>query len=171
MFTVRINSGSNGSDMINIICGAINSGKTARIESIYAEEKKGDGFITRKIFSDSQFRGYEIMRLSSGESRIQSLKTELFPADEVPVCTRGPYSFFKSGFDFADGIIDDIILKETSPVFIDEIGPIELQGKGHSDRFKKILQTDVTVYFTVRDWCLEQVLLSFSIEKYNLIRI
>jgi len=157
--------------MINIICGAINSGKTSGIESIYAEEKNGDGFITRKVFRDSLFRGYEIMRLSSGESKIQSLKTGLFPPNEVPACTRGPYSFFKAGFDFADAVIDDIILKGVNPVFIDEIGPIELQGKGHCDCFKKILQTDRTVYFTVRDWCFEQVILSFSIEKYNLIKI
>lgn len=170
MFTGRINFRGTVPDMINIVCGEINSGKTAKIESIYAKEKNGDGFITRKIFRDSLFIGYEIVRLSSGESKIQSLKNELFPPGELPACARGPYTFFKEGFSFADAIVDDIIRKGISPVFIDEIGPIELQGKGHCSCFKKVLQTDCVIYFAVRDWCLEQAVRSFSIKEYNLIR-
>ncbi|HPS59393.1 MAG TPA: nucleoside-triphosphatase [Spirochaetota bacterium] len=157
--------------MINIICGKKDTGKTAKIKSIYMEERNGDGFITQKIFTGSTFCGYEIIRLSTGESVRQSLKSGLFPCHETPLYTRGPFSFFRDGFSFADRIIDDIILKEISPVFIDEIGPIELQGKGHHDCFEKLIKTDRTIYFTVRDWCLDQVISSFSLEKYNLIRL
>ena len=65
--------------MIYIICGEYNQGKTAKIKSIYLEQKEGDGFITQKIFRNSIFCGYEIVRLSTGETVTQSLKTELFP--------------------------------------------------------------------------------------------
>lgn len=102
---------------------------------------------------------------------VQSLKSELFPQNETPVCTRGPYSFFREGFSFADDIIDEIIIKGISPVFIDEIGPIELQGGGHHDRFKKLIGTDRTIYFTVRDWCLEKVISFYSIKNYSMINV
>ena len=157
--------------MINIICGKKNRGKTAKIESIYAEEKQGDGFITRKIFRGPTFCGYKITRLSTGESMAQSLKSELFPSGEVPLYTRGPFAFFREGFAFADQIINEIILNRTSPVFIDEIGPLELQGKGHHECFKKIIQTERTIYFTVRDWCLDEVISFYSMRKYSIIRV
>ncbi len=157
--------------MIYIICGENNQGKTSKIKSIYLEKNEGDGFITQKIFRDSFFCGYEILRLSTGESVVQSLKTELFPLHEFPLYTRGAFSFFKEGFDFADYIIADILLKKINPVFIDEIGPLELDGKGIHNSFNKILGTDRTIYLTVRNHCFEKVVSSYSLEKYNLIRI
>lgn len=157
--------------MINIISGENNQGKTARIRSIYASGNTGDGFITRKIFSGPEFCGYEIVRLSTGESRIQSLKSELFPPAELPLYKRGSFAFFKEGFAFADSIIDDILLKGACPVFIDEIGPLELHGKGHHDSLVKVLDSDRELYFTVRNWCLEKVISFYSLENYTLIRI
>ena len=157
--------------MIYIICGEFNSGKTAKIKSIYLKDKRGDGFITEKMYRDSVFYGYETVRLSTGESVIQSLKSEFFPALEIPLYTKGAFSFFSEGFTFADAVIDDVILKETCPVFIDEIGPLELQGKGFNELFKKIITTDRTIYFTVRNYCLEKVISLYSLEKYSLIRI
>ncbi len=157
--------------MIYIICGEYNQGKTAKIKSIYLEQKEGDGFITQKIFRNSIFCGYEIVRLSTGETVTQSLKTELFPLDKKPLFAYGPFSFCHYGFSFADSIIDDIINTETDPVFIDEIGPIELEGNGHHNCFTKILKTDRTIYFTVRKYSLEKVISFFSLKDYVLIKI
>lgn len=157
--------------MITIICGENNRGKTAKIKSIYAEDMKGDGFITEKIFSNSIFCGYKITRLSTGESVTQSFKTEFFPLDENVLYTCGSLTFKQDGFDFAESIIHDIIDKRISPVFIDEIGPLELKGKGIHDSFKKILRTDGAVYFTVRKHCFERAVRTFSVEKYTLINI
>jgi len=156
--------------MIYIISGGNNSGKTAKIKSIYAEEKNGDGFVTEKIIRNSLLCGYEIRRLSTGESVMLSLKTALFPLDDDPLCTSGPFSFYGEGFDFAGSIVDDIIFNKISPVFIDEIGPLELKGKGLCDSFRKILKADMTIYFTVRNHCLEKVISYFSIENYIMIK-
>lgn len=111
------------------------------------------------------------MRLSSGESRVLSLKSGLFPPEEVPRCVRGSFSFFKEGFSFADEIINDIIRKGISPVFIDEIGPLELYGNGHHNSFLNVLKTGSTVYFTVRKFRLEDVISFYSIQNYNIIKI
>ena len=157
--------------MITIICGEINQGKTSKIKSVYLEEKEGDGFLTEKIFIDSVFCGYEIRRLTTGESHIQSLKSGLFPANESPVYTRGAFSFFKDGFSYADYIIDEIIVKGINPVFIDEIGPLELQGKGHCSSFRKILNTDRTIYFSARNFYVEKIISYFSLENYSLIKL
>jgi len=157
--------------MINIICGDFDQGKSAKIRSIYTRDNNGDGFISQKIFMNSIFCGYNITRLSTGESVPLSLKTELYPLDMNPLYTCGSFSFFKDGFSFASSIIDDIILNNTSPVFMDEIGPLELSGKGHYDSLIKILKTDKTIYITVRTRCVKDVISFFSLNKYALIRI
>ncbi len=157
--------------MIHIICGEKNQGKTQRIESLYLEAEEGDGFITKKIFTDSVFCGYKLKRLSTGESFDQSLRTELFPSGVAPLYTCGAFSFFEDGFHFADKVIDDIIYKQISPVYIDEIGPLELEKKGHYSCFKKILNTETDVYCTVRNRCIYDVISFFNIENYSLIRI
>jgi len=157
--------------MINIICGETDQGKTGKIESIYSQKKEGDGFITIKIFRGPLFCGYEIIRLSTGESSIHSVKSELFPHNSEPLYKCGAYSFHSEGFTFADCVIDEIITRKTEPVFIDEIGPLELAGKGHHDCFQKILQNCDTVYFTVRNRSLEDVIKFFSIQNYSIIRV
>lgn len=157
--------------MIHIICGENNQGKTTKIKSIYAEETKGDGFITQKIFRDSIFCGYKITRLSTGESVTLSLKTELFPLVDNSLYTNGSFSFYEGGFDFADSVIDDIISRQISPVFIDEIGPLELKGKGVHDSFKKLLETGTDIFFTVRNHLLERTVSQYGIKNYSLIRL
>jgi nucleoside-triphosphatase THEP1 len=157
--------------MIHIICGEINQGKTARIKSVYEENMKGDGFITEKIITNSIFCGYKISRLTTGDSEILILRTEFFPLDETPFLTKGSFSFYEKGFIFASSIIDDIINNNINPVFIDEIGAIELAGKGLHDSFRKILLADKTVYITVRNCFVKKVISLFSLKKYALIRI
>ena len=157
--------------MVYIICGEINQGKTARIKSVYKEKMQGDGFITEKIFTDSIFCGYKVTRLTTSDSETLLLRTEFFPLDETPFFTNGSFSFYEKGFIFASSIIDDIIINNTGPAFIDEIGAIELAGKGLHDSFRKILQTDKTIYITVRNRFVEKVISHFSLTNYSLIKI
>lgn len=157
--------------MIYIICGEINQGKTAKLKSVYEENLQGDGFVTEKIFADSIFCGYKITRLTSGDSEILSLKSEFSPLNDTTLYTKGSFSFFEKGFIFASSILDDIINNNIAPAFIDEIGTIELSGKGFHDSFNKILLTDKTVYITVRNRFVESVISHFSLKNYTLIKI
>ncbi len=157
--------------MIYIICGELNQGKTTRIKSIFQENREGDGFITEKIFTDSIFCGYKITRLTTGNSEVLILRTEFFPLEDTPFFTKGSFSFYEKGFIFASSIIDDIINDNITPAYIDEIGAIELAGKGLHDSFRKILQTDKTIYFAVRNCFVDKVISHFTLKNYTLIKI
>ncbi len=157
--------------MIYIICGESNQGKTARIKSIYTEHLEGDGFITEKIFRNSIFCGYKITRLSTGESEILSLRTEFFPLNDTPLYRKGSFSFYGKGFIFSNSIIDNIVLGNISPAFIDEIGPLEVQGEGVHDSFKKLLETGTDIFFTVRNHLLKRTVSLFGIKNYSLLRL
>ena len=160
--------------MIYIINGTVDEGKTGKMISIYRQVRRGDGFISQKKFAgknSGDFIGYEIVRLSTGERKELARKTEHLPVrwDEVFRC--GPYHFSKSGVDFAGDIIDDIISQGIAPIFIDEIGPLEIAGKGFAPLLKKALKTGKDIYLTVRNHCVEEVVKTFNIRGHRMIPV
>lgn len=157
--------------MIHIICGENNQGKTQKIKSIYNSKREGDGFIAQKIFRDSMFYGYELIRLSTEESVIQAMVENFFPEKETPIYKQGSFLFFKESFIFSDSIIEEIISNNTNPVFIDEIGPLELRKEGYHKSLKKIFKEDRTIYITVRNKLVFDIIDFYSIKDYSLIKV
>jgi nucleoside-triphosphatase THEP1 len=156
--------------MVYIIQGEINQGKTQEILSIYNRDKQGDGFISKKIFiNQTDFIGYEIVRLSTGEKMPLAYKSQYVPPHWDEIDRHGPFSFSKAGFIFAEHIIDDIIDRHIEPVYIDEIGPLELDGNGFFAVFEKILRTQKDVYITVRNHCVKDVINTFNIRDHKII--
>jgi len=153
--------------MIYIITGGIDEGKTREIEAIYRQMSKGDGWVSRKVFLHEEFVGYEILRLSTNEKLPLAYKKEFVPPGWDEIYTIGPFCFSKRAFEFAGKIIDEIIDKNINPVFIDEIGPLELQGKGFCPMLEKILKTQKDVYIVVRSHCVNDVIKKFSIKNYE----
>jgi nucleoside-triphosphatase THEP1 len=133
--------------------------------------KKGDGWVSGKIFLNEEFIGYEIQRLSTNEKLPLAYKKEYVPSGWDEIYTIGPFYFSKRAFEFAGRIIDEIIEKNINPVFIDEIGPLELQGKGFCPMLEKILKTPKDVYIAVRSYCVEDVVNRFEIKNYEIIKI
>jgi nucleoside-triphosphatase THEP1 len=157
--------------MVFIITGGIDEGKTREIGAIYRQIKKGDGWVSGKIFLNEEFIGYEIQRLSTNEKLPLAYKKEYVPSGWDEICARGPFCFSKRAFEFAGKIIDEIIEKNINPVFIDEIGPLELQGKGFYPLLEKILKTPKDVYIVVRSHCIEDVIKRFNIRGYKILTI
>jgi nucleoside-triphosphatase THEP1 len=148
--------------MVHIITGEINQGKTTRIISIFNENRNGDGFITKKVFGNGGFDGYEIVRLSNGDkmpfiNKILSVPDEAF--------RYGIFSFSQRALNFAEEIIDELLSNNISPVYMDEIGPVELDGKGFCELLRKALHTDIDLYITVRQSCVDAVVKKFNIRK------
>jgi nucleoside-triphosphatase THEP1 len=152
--------------MLYIVAGGINEGKTEKMDALYHEKKQGDGFLSKKIFVDKDFVGYEIVRLSSGEKMPLAYKSDHVPGDWDEMYRFGPFCFLKEAFAFARQIIDEIIEKGIEPVFIDEIGPLELRGEGFCEILNKVLNTGKDVYISIRSHCVEDVIEKFNIQKY-----
>ena len=86
---------------------------------------------------------------------------------ENELVTIGKYKFRKSVFDWAQNILIDCIDKKLDWIIIDEIGPLELEGKGLepgiSNIFKLVDNLNGNILCVVRDSILEEF-----IEHYNL---
>lgn len=142
--------------------------------SIYNQLSRGDGFVSKKIFPGpgyKDFTGYEIVRLTTGEKRALAYMSGSLPAqwDEIYCC--GPYHFSKAAFEFAESIFVDIFARGIEPMFIDEIGPLELTGRGFASILERALKTRRDLYISVRNQCVDEVIKEFNIRDYKLIKV
>lgn len=55
-------------------------------------------------------------------------------------------------------IVQDIVSGNISPIFIDEIGPLELQEKGFYRLLLQVLNRSYTIYISVRETHLEKII-------------
>jgi nucleoside-triphosphatase THEP1 len=98
-------------------------------------------------------------------------KSQHVPSHWEKIDRCGPFVFSKAAFMFAERIIDDIIDRYIDPVYIDEIGPLELDGSGFSTILEKILESQRNVYITVRNHCVKDVINKFNIRDHRIIML
>lgn len=157
--------------MVHIITGSINSGKTAKLLSIYNKLQAGDGFILSKVFVEGNYAGQQIVRLSTGKSMPFSFKRDYIPAYWDEKYCLDVYSFSDKGLKFAFETVKDIVSNNLFPIFIDEIGPLELTEKGFFQLLTQLLNRDCTMYIAVREFLLENVIDKFKIRQYDIISV
>lgn len=156
--------------MVYIVTGGINQGKTTMLLSIYHKIRRGDGLINKKVFMEGTNIGQEIVRLSTGERQYFSFKEGFIPKDWNEECRYGPYSFSEEGFAFARSIVLNTIRDRIEPVFIDELGPLELEGKGFHNIFLMLMKEAKDVYVVIRESCVLMAIKEFSIRNYTILR-
>lgn len=157
--------------MIYVITGAVNQGKTTRLLGIYQNLKIGDGFYNRKIYRGDMIAGQEIIHLATGASSLFSYREEFIPGNWDEECRYRSFSFSRAGLDFGRRIIQKALDSAMEPIFLDEIGPLELAGKGFGEIFMRLLAARMEMYVVVRMDCLKDVVKKFLIKNYREIKI
>jgi len=134
--------------MITIVTGDIDSGKTRYLKELYEKDGKGDGILSLKCYKEGRFLGYDLFHLKSGEqTAFIRLKTDL-PKDWKEQNEIGRFSFSEQGFILAEKVLSKI---ETGPIYIDEIGPIEIwYKKGFYKRLRELVKNHDDLFLTLR---------------------
>lgn len=133
-----------------IVTGEKHSGKTTYIQKIVDCLKnhniKSGGFIAEGEFEKNKRSKFTLKNLKNEESHIICSSQ---PADtDLKI---GKFYFNKKGIEFGKNILLPQNLSENKVVFIDEIGPFELKGKGWSDSIEKLLkEPDILQVWAVR---------------------
>jgi len=158
--------------MIKIISADINVGKTTWMRNQYNTEKKGDGFICAKTFHEGTHSGYNLLHLSTNLEKEFIRKTQFIPQKwHESFRIANFFSFNKNGFEFAENITKQAIKKNLSPFYLDEIGPLELEDKGFSRIFKRLLKTDLELIVAVRSFLVSDIVQHFEISDYTEIKL
>ena len=83
----------------------------------------------------------------------------------------GRYTFSATAFDWANKVLLDAALQpEIKWLVIDEIGPLELQGKGLAPAFDHIvknLRPDQNLVLVIREKIAESIVLLYNLNQYE----
>jgi len=113
--------------MIFILSGEVESGKTTVLQNFVAEIRaqkiRLDGFLSLRVMDGNETAGYDLADIQEGESRPFLRRTGADDWQKV-----GPYYVLPGGLAQAEKIIRRS--RETDFLIVDEIGPLELEGKG-----------------------------------------
>jgi len=157
--------------MIYVVSGAVNSGKTTRLQEIYATlpPATAGGFVSAKLMADKLI-GYEIRCLSTNLRIPLAVLSNDYNGQYSKPLFFDRFVFDQRGFEYGSSIINQLVENNTvQDIFIDEIGPLELERRGFYQAFRMAILSKKNVYVTIRSSCLRDVVADFDIREYTII--
>jgi len=161
--------------MIIIITGSRGAGKTTFLLKLISELKNKDshpsGILTPAIYNkDVDKVGFYAFDINTGE------KWELGRSDKnLEGPSYGPFYFSEAGFDKANEILKKVLCKGSEDVFLDEIGPLELEkGYGFSSVLSLIssFNIDHNLYLVIRPELIDEFIRRFIPKtEYRIVEI
>jgi nucleoside-triphosphatase THEP1 len=139
-----------------LFTGPIHSGKTSSLMTAFQQRQDVAGFLCPDR-NDRRFL-YDLSNHTEYPFQIDAISS---PEDVVI----GKYIFSADGFKKAHAILDKAPEPSVNYFIVDEIGRLELNGRGLEPAFSQCLQrlNACTIILVVRDYLLQDV-----IEHYNL---
>ncbi|HMN17368.1 MAG TPA: nucleoside-triphosphatase [Ignavibacteriaceae bacterium] len=147
-----------------LITGEVNSGKSSLVEKIISflkkNEKSIDGFYSKGIFDGNKKIGYNIVELKSGKlTQIASATT-----NKKFQMKQGKYFFNPEVFEDFNKI--NLRSIETDVFIVDEIGYLELKGKGfYPFVYKLIKHYEGKIILSIRKSILIEMMTKLKLEN------
>ncbi len=155
--------------MVRIVIGKINSFKTTKMIDLYETEKRGDGFVSVKRMLGDKVHSYDALRLSSKAENLFIIRDEFNETNEEIACQIGPYQMLKDTLDSVEQAITGMIEKNIEPIYLDEIGLLELEGSGFSEILRKMIASGLDLVISVRTDLLQKIVKKYKIKEYAII--
>lgn len=163
--------------MVYIITGEVGAGKTTYCDRLYKVLagrclSRPGGIISRRVVKDEKTVGYDLYPLGTDAVSWPLVRLDDWkPADWDEVTRCGRFSFSGRAFERAGRHLLECAAGGISPVFIDEVGPVELSGNGFAQVIEELLIQNVDLCLTVRTACIAEVILKFKIQQWQEIPI
>lgn len=152
--------------MIHIVTGNIEAGKTRGVVRIHAELGRGDGFIAERFFLNKECHGYRLRRLTEKEGRPWMIKKEDVDDPSLYDASFGPFRYARKTLRQAEHELKKMLEEKVTPIFLDEIGRLELTGGGWAHILRKLLASGTELYLTIRTPFIKDVIKEFKITSY-----
>jgi nucleoside-triphosphatase THEP1 len=145
-----------------IVNGAIGEGKTSFVKNLINEfRRKGidcDGIVSERIVDNGITTGYDLVHISSGK-RTRFLRLEGEYGNEMI----GRFSICREGVNEGEMILKQLSGKQGHVIVIDEVGLLELEGRGWSVFVTGILSEKKNhLLMTVRTNLIDDVRLKWN---------
>lgn len=158
-------SGASSSPIV--LTGTVGVGKTRAAREVVPQlQQRGyqvGGVISPRIMNSGKTLGYDVVDLSTGES-------SEFVRSGPPGERVGRFFLRSAGLKFAREVVEQAIVR-CNPVFIDEVGRLELNGRGLAPCVSNLLDSDKQGIYLVRERFLSRFLKVFEIPQCEELKI
>lgn len=151
--------------MVGIVTGKINSGKTTRMKALH-QTHGGDGFIMVKTMDGQTVKSYHVLRLSTGEQRLLVLREGYNDLTFKEVTRIGPYRFDRHTLAWMEATMQDLIHSGVSPLYLDEVGKLELKGEGFHSILKAMIASDKACFISMREDLVHPITQAYQLNAY-----
>ncbi len=123
--------------MLRLVCGHRDGGKTAYLQEL-AHLTGATGFLSPKVLGSQGLLGYDLLALPCGERRPLA---RVAGAAGARWFRFRRFFFDQTAFDWALEGARELISEGESPLILDELGPLEAQGRGFHGVLSLFLET------------------------------
>ncbi len=155
--------------MITLVIGPRNGGKTTYLQEIFHSQGAGAwGFCSEKVMEDGQLKGYNLVNMRTSHTcPLARLASGPLPADFGQGGVYGRFVFADNGFRTAQQWLDTALENRAETFFMDELGQLELQGRGHAPLIEKAVSAGLNLYITIRDIHVKAAAERFGFGRYT----
>lgn len=147
---------------IIILTGDIQEGKTTFLiriaELLKSNRIKLEGFLAKGVHDSTGRIGYDLEAINNGE-QMQFIRNT--PSEGA--FRHGKYYFNESGMEFGRELLNKNSLKGADLIVLDEIGPVEMKGKGWAGEIERLLSQLAIPQL----WVVRRTLLKKAMRQWN----
>ena len=155
--------------MKTIVTGEVNTGKTSALLAHYETHQTGDGFASVKVMVKNRVSHYDAMRLSTKEKRMLTVHEQSYDHSMGEYIRVGPYRMLKETMRWVETTIKTLIDNHVTPMYFDEIGPLELSGKGFDNMVRALVAFPCVV--VIRSQCLQEAFVRYTLDNATIIDV
>lgn len=154
-----------------MISGKKNEGKTTKLKQLLEGRTDVSGFVAEKVYDCGRVTTYKLINIRTGEKcTIARLASLPLPQGWGESVGHGPFKFSQSGFKWAKDLFEAAQKEDCAAFVIDELGKLELQGKGHAELIRSALNSNLDLYISVREVNVEEAIRVFGIGESQIIK-
>jgi len=157
--------------MIKIITGKINAGKTTTLLNEYRKNLIGDGFAAIKKMKGKEVYGYTMLRLSDNSTIPWMIHQNHYHQDFSHSGKFGPFYLNLNLLPLLESVVNELVKQQVSPIYLDEVGVLEIMGGGYHNILKKVLASGLDLVIAVREDFVKPVTSHFAINDYELLKV
>ena len=150
---------------VTIISGKKHSGKTTKLLSYISELQSKNlicaGIVAVGRYKDDKRCSFELIDILGNKKHEFLTTTPSLKFKKI-----GRFHIIPDGEKFGRNVLENETTLNADVIIIDEIGPMELDGKGWAKYLKQFLKLDINLVITVREELLEEVCKEFGINNY-----
>lgn len=158
--------------MVIIITGEKNAGKSTFLEHWYDHSSKGFGFCSRKTYTDKgEFCGYNLV-FFPGKEQLSFIRL-VTAADhcDPDKIIKGRFAFSRMAIEAARLHIAAGAPSASTPIWIDEIGALELSGEGFDALFSHLLLNYENIRVIFRKTIVNELIDRYGLTAYRVISL